>query len=174
MGRATYGVIGVRLSEAKDDHVVTMAPVTAKFPHLLTLTSTGYGKRSPFTDYRQTRRGAHGVRTIVTGGRNGSVVAVLPVREDQEVLVTTQGGVTIRVPVASIRAQGRNTMGVRIIRIEERDAVKDAVALDPPAEEPENGAAEPPKGLPPAVDGATDEPPEADAGMAEDADDAPS
>ncbi|HEV2316522.1 MAG TPA: DNA gyrase subunit A [Thermoplasmata archaeon] len=178
MGRATYGVIGVRLSEAKDDHVVTMAPVTSKFPHLLTLTSTGFGKRSPFTDYRQTRRGAHGVRTIVTGGRNGSVVAVLPVREDQEVLVTTQGGVTIRVPVASIRAQGRNTMGVRIIRIEEGDAVKDAVALDPPAEEPDNGAAVPPPGLPPSPDEGADEPPEEapvdEPGPAEDGDDAPS
>ena len=148
MGRATYGVIGVRLSAAKDDQVVTMAPVSRQFPHLLTLTSGGFGKRSPFSDYRETRRGAHGVRTIVTGGRNGAVVAVLPVREDQELLVTTQGGITIRVPVASIRAQGRNTMGVRIIRLDAEDAVKDCVALDPPAEgeegDAEDGTAPPP------------------------------
>jgi DNA gyrase subunit A len=177
MGRATYGVIGVRLSEEKDDQVVTMAPVTAQFPHLLTLTSAGFGKRSPFTEYRQTRRGAHGVRTIVTGGRNGSVVAVLPVREDQEMLVTTQGGMTIRVPVGSIRAQGRNTMGVRIIRIEGDDRVKDAVPLDPPAESPE-GAAPPPSsggGPPPGpeegADGAEEEPP-ADDGAEPEEDDA--
>ncbi len=164
MGRSTYGVIGVRLSAEKDDLVVTMAPVTPQFPHLLTLTSSGFGKRSPFTDYRQTRRGAHGVRTIVTGGRNGSVVAVLPVREDQEMLVTTQGGMTIRVPVGSIRAQGRNTMGVRIIRIEEDDHVKDAVALEPPAEGTE-GAVPAPPGAPPSDAGEGDgEPDEEPAG----------
>jgi DNA gyrase subunit A len=164
MGRATYGVIGVRLSDPKDDHVMTMAPVTSQFPHLLTLTSTGYGKRSPFTDYRQTRRGAHGVRTIVTGGRNGSVVAVLPVRDDMEVLVTTQGGITIRVPVGSIRAQGRNTMGVRIIRLEEGDEVHDAVVLEPPAEEgeEETGAPAPPGAPPAETEGESDDEPEGD------------
>ncbi|MCI4363305.1 MAG: DNA gyrase subunit A [Thermoplasmata archaeon] len=143
-GRATYGVIGVRLADAKEDRVVTMAPVTSAFPHLLTLSSTGFGKRSAFADYRETRRGAHGVRTIRTGGRNGSVVGVLPVREEQEVLVTTQHGITIRIPVTGIRAQGRNTLGVRIIRLEEGDAVKDAVALDPPPEAEDAPAAPPP------------------------------
>jgi DNA gyrase subunit A len=158
MGRATYGVIGVRLAAGQEDSVVTMAPVTRELPFLLTLTSAGYGKRSPFTEYRQTRRGAHGVRTIVTGGRNGSVVAVLPVREEQEMLVTTQGGITIRVPVTSIRTQGRNTMGVRIIRLEEGDAVKSAVALDPPPEGAEGERADP---------GPTSPPPKADAEDAE-------
>ena len=129
MGRATYGVYGVRLGEGKDDQVVAMAPVSVEFPSLLTLTSTGFGKRTPVAEYRRTRRGAMGVRTIRTGGRNGSVVAVLPVRDDSEVLVTTQGGITIRVPVSGIRSQGRNTMGVRIIRIEEGDEVRDAVVL---------------------------------------------
>ncbi|MCI4353804.1 MAG: DNA gyrase subunit A [Thermoplasmata archaeon] len=129
MGRATYGVFGVRLSEEKDDQVVAMAPVSAAFPSLLTITSTGFGKRSPIEDYRKTRRGAMGVRTIRTGGRNGSVVAVLPVTDDSELLVTTQNGITIRLAVKSIRDQGRNTMGVRIIRIEEGDQVRDAVVL---------------------------------------------
>jgi len=131
MGRATYGVIGVRLSGAKNDHVVTMAPVSPGYPDLLTLTSTGYGKRSPIADYRETRRGAKGVRTIRTGGRNGSVVAVLPTTDDSEVLVTTQGGITIRMAVRGIRSQGRNTMGVRVIRLDPDDEVRDAVALAP-------------------------------------------
>ena len=135
MGRATYGVIGVRLSEEKGDHVVTMAPVSKEFPFLLSLTDTGFGKRSPVDDYRKTRRGAKGVRTIVTGGRNGNVVAVLPTQEDSEVLVTTEGGITIRLSVHSIRSQGRNTMGVRIIRLEEGDTVRDAIVLPKPVEE---------------------------------------
>jgi DNA gyrase subunit A len=141
MGRATYGVIGVRLSEDQDDRVVGMAAVSPKFPTLLSLTTTGYGKRSPTEAYRRTRRGAKGVRTIRTGGRNGGVVAVLPTTDASEVLVTTQGGITIRVPVGSIRAQARNTLGVRIIRLDEGDLVRDAVALEPT---PDDGAPAPP------------------------------
>ncbi|MCI4319982.1 MAG: DNA gyrase subunit A [Thermoplasmata archaeon] len=135
MGRATYGVIGVRLSDEKGDGVVTMAPRSAEYPSLLSITSTGFGKRSPIDDYRKTHRGASGVVTIKTGGRNGQVVAVLPVREDSELLVTTQGGITIRIPVKGVTEQGRNTLGVRIIRLEEGDAVKDAVVLAASPEE---------------------------------------
>ncbi len=130
MGRATYGVIGVRLSEEKDDHVVAMAPVSPRYPTLLTITTTGYGKRSPTDDYRRTRRGAKGVRTIRTGGRNGSVVAVLPTTDTSEILVTTQGGITIRMAVRGIRSQARNTLGVRVIRLDEGDTVRDVVGLD--------------------------------------------
>jgi DNA gyrase subunit A len=156
MGRATYGVIGARLSKEKGDRVVTMAPVEARFPDLLTITTTGFGKRSPVADYRETRRGAKGVRTIRTGGRNGDVVAVLPTADDSEALITTQNGITIRLAVASIRSQGRNTMGVRIIRLDEGDAVRDAVWLPAGADagpegaaapdEPEENGAAPPEG----------------------------
>jgi DNA gyrase subunit A len=134
MGRATYGVIGVRLSAEKDDHVVAMAPVSPKFPTLLSLTSTGYGKRSPTEEYRETKRGAKGVRTIRTGGRNGAVVAVLPTTDASELLVTTQNGITIRVAVKGIRSQARNTLGVRVIRLDEGDEVRDAVILEAPGE----------------------------------------
>ena len=134
MGRATYGVIGVRLSGEKDDRVVAMAPVSPAYPFLLSLTSQGYGKRTPVAEYRKTARGAKGVRTIATGGRNGSVVAVLPTTEESEVLVTTQGGITIRAPVRGIRSQGRSTMGVRVIRLDEGDAVRDAIVLATSAE----------------------------------------
>ncbi|MCI4331305.1 MAG: DNA gyrase subunit A [Thermoplasmata archaeon] len=148
MGRATYGVIGVRLSSEKDDQLVTMAPVTAEYPSILTITSTGFGKRSPVADYRETKRGAKGVRTIRVGGRNGVVVAVLPVREESEILVTTEGGITIRLAISGVRSMGRNTLGVRIIRIEEGDTVRDAIVL-PGAETvdvPAGEAAPPPGG----------------------------
>jgi DNA gyrase subunit A len=145
MGRATYGVIGVRLSGEKDDHVVAMAPVSAKFPTLLSLTSTGYGKRSPTEEYRETKRGAKGVRTIRTGGRNGAVVAVLPTTDASELLVTTQNGITIRVAVKTIRSQSRNTLGVRVIRLDEDDQVRDAVILEGAVE----GVDAPDEALPP-------------------------
>ena len=133
-GRATFGVIGVRLSEEKDDHVVAMSPVSARFPSLLSLTSTGFGKQSPVADYRKTARGARGVRTIKTGGRNGSVVAVLPTTDSSELLVTTKAGVTIRMSVRGIRMQSRNTLGVRVIRLDESDEVRDAALLPGPDE----------------------------------------
>jgi DNA gyrase subunit A len=142
-GRATYGVIGARLSGEKDDQIVSMTVASAAFPYLLSLTTSGFGKRSEIAKYRRTHRGAKGVRTIRTGGRNGQVVAVLPTRDDQELLVTTQRGVTIRAPIASLRAQGRNTLGVRVIRLDEGDAVKDAVVLVPPGETIDNPAADP-------------------------------
>jgi DNA gyrase subunit A len=150
MGRATYGVIGIRLSDEKDDRVVAMAPVNPKFPTLLSVTTTGFGKRSPTEDYRETRRGAKGVRTIRTGGRNGSVVAVLPTTDSSEVLVTTQRGVMIRMAVKGIRTQSRNTLGVRVIRLDEGDEVRDVAIVESPIDgagepsAPANGSASPP------------------------------
>ena len=146
MGRATYGVIGVRLSDAEGDRVVAMAPVSPKYPTLLSIASKGYGKRSPTGSYRRTRRGAKGVVTIKTGERNGFVVTVLPTTESSELLVTTKNGVTIRMAVNTIRAQGRDTMGVRIIRLDDGDEVRDALILEERAET--NGETEP--SLPPA------------------------
>jgi DNA gyrase subunit A len=168
MGRATYGVIGVRLSDEKDDRLVAMAPVSARFPTLLSITTTGYGKRSPTDDYRETRRGAKGVRTIRTGGRNGGVVAVLPTTDSSEVLVTTQHGVTIRIAVRGIRVQSRNTLGVRVIRLDQGDEVRDAVVLEPavetgsepgaPSAGPSNGGEEaPPEAEEPAAELPEDE-----------------
>jgi DNA gyrase subunit A len=165
MGRATYGVIGVRLSGEKGDQVVAMAPVSPKYPTLLSLTTTGYGKRSPTEDYRETRRGAKGVRTIRTGGRNGEVVAVLPTTDASELLVTTQRGVTIRMAVRGIRVQSRNTLGVRVIRLDEGDAVRDAIALAPavdapvdPTTPPEEPGAPPDGAEPPAGELPDEEP----------------
>ena len=158
MGRATYGVIGVRLSDEKGDHLVAMAPVSPKYPTLLSLTTTGYGKRSPTEDYRETRRGAKGVRTIRTGGRNGEVVAVLPTTDASELLVTTQRGITIRMAVRGIRVQSRNTLGVRVIRLDEGDEVRDAIvlapAVDAPADTPTapEGPSAPPDGEEPPAE----------------------
>ncbi|HEV2230906.1 MAG TPA: DNA gyrase C-terminal beta-propeller domain-containing protein, partial [Thermoplasmata archaeon] len=98
----------------------------------------------------------HGVRTIRTGDRNGEVVAVLPTNDGSEVLVTTQRGVTIRLAAASIRSQGRNTLGVRVIRLDEGDEVKDVVLLLGALPEPAGGPAAPDEGEPPEGD---DDPP---------------
>jgi DNA gyrase subunit A len=145
-GRHSYGVIGIRLKGA-DDRVVSMGIVTETHPSLLTISSAGFGKRSKLADYRFTRRGAQGVITIKTGGRNGKVVGAFPVGDDDEILVTTQKGIVLRSPVKQIRMQGRATMGVIVMRLDEGDEVKSAVRLIPPGEEEEDipDGKEPPK-----------------------------
>ena len=121
MGRVTRGVIGIRLKN-KDDSVVSMAVVSDE-GSLLTITVNGFGKRSPIQEYRHTHRGSKGVRTIVTNERNGKVIFVNEVTDDQEIILTTEQGMNVRIPVKDIRSQGRNTMGVRIMRLNEGDKV---------------------------------------------------
>ena len=161
-GRATYGVRGLTL-KGREDRVVAMAPVSRQFPSLLTVTSTGFGKRSPVEDYRLTGRGASGVIGIKTGGRNGQVVTVLPVTGDDEILLTTQKGITLRAPVAQIREQGRNTLGVILMRLEEGDEVRAAVRLVAPGEAPAAPTPDRPDGpgdaAPPEEDDAPPSPP---------------
>ncbi|MEM0343380.1 MAG: DNA gyrase subunit A [Thermoplasmata archaeon] len=118
MGRGTYGVRGIRLEEG--DEVVSMAVVGPK-DQLLSVTEQGYGKRSLVEDYRKIRRGGKGVITIKTGGRNGDVVAVMKVSDDDEIIATSVKGMVIRMPVSGISLQGRATMGVRIMRLKEGD-----------------------------------------------------
>jgi DNA gyrase subunit A len=121
MGRATRGVIGIRL-KSEDDCVVSMA-VVSEDGSLLTITENGFGKRSPIQEYRQTHRGSKGVRTIVTNKRNGKVLFVNEVNDDEQIILTTKLGMTVRIPIQDIRSQGRNTMGVRIMRLNEKDKV---------------------------------------------------
>lgn len=120
MGRVTRGVIGIRLG--KGDKVVSMAVVGEK-GNLLTVTENGYGKRSPIENYRKTHRGSKGVRTIITNERNGKVLFVREASDEDEIMLTTKNGMMVRVPVKDIRIQGRNTMGVRIMRLNEGDEV---------------------------------------------------
>jgi len=120
MGRATRGVIGIRLG--KDDKVVSMA-VVGEEGNLLTITENGYGKRSAIQEYRKTHRGSKGVRTIITNERNGRVIYVKELTDEDEIMLTSKDGMMVRVPVKDIRIQGRNTMGVRIMRLNEDDKV---------------------------------------------------
>jgi DNA gyrase subunit A len=120
MGRVTRGVRGIRLDPK--DHVVAMAVVEEE-GNLLTITRNGFGKRSPIQDYRKTHRGSKGVKTIVTNERNGQVIYVSPADDEEELLLTSEQGMTMRIPVEDIRIQGRNTMGVRIMRLNAEDKV---------------------------------------------------
>ena len=104
-GRAAAGVIGMRLEEG--NRVVDMAIATGD--DILTVTENGFGKRTPLEDYRVTKRGAKGVRTIITNQRNGRVVAVREVSDGDEIVLSSREGMMVRIPVGTIRRQGRNT-----------------------------------------------------------------
>ncbi|MBN2490422.1 MAG: DNA gyrase subunit A [Planctomycetes bacterium] len=121
MGRAAHGVRGIQL--APGDRVIGMVPVSREEgAEILTICEGGRGKRTPFDRYRRTRRGGKGIRNIKTD-RNGAVVSIQDVCPEDEVIVITANGLTIRTDVSGIGSKGRDTMGVRIIGLKENDRV---------------------------------------------------
>jgi len=120
VGRSASGVRGIRLE--KNDEVVGMEKITES-KTLLTITENGYGKRTEISDYRLIRRGGKGVINIKTSERNGNVVCIKAVNEDDEVMTISEKGIIIRMPVKDISCIGRNTQGVRIMRLKEGDRV---------------------------------------------------
>jgi len=120
MGRYTTGVRGIKLRSG--DEVRDLAVVEPK-SILLSITENGYGKRSRVGDYRCTHRGSQGVINIKTDERNGRVITVLDVDENNELIVTSQNGLVIRMPVKGISIIGRATKGVRIMNLNEGDKV---------------------------------------------------
>ncbi len=121
MGRQATGVRGIGLR--KGDEVVSMEASSSEGNVLLTITENGYGKPSWVGEYRKTRRGGKGVITIKTTERNGKVMSVREFLPGDEVLVTSEQGMMIRIPIDDIRVMGRNTQGVAIMRLEQGDMV---------------------------------------------------
>ncbi len=139
MGRPAYGVRGIALEDG--DEVVGMVVVngTEDPASLLTVCAKGYGKRTALSEYRSQSRGGKGLIDIKTTDRNGPVVAVAKVTEADEVMLTTTGGIIIRTRVADINQIGRNTQGVKLIRVDDGDIVGSLAKL--PEEELANDAA---------------------------------
>ena len=135
MGRNSQGVRGVSLQ--RDDVVVGMVVVNLD-DVLLTICANGFGKRTPVSDYRLTNRGGKGVINIKTTDRNGPVVSVMSVMEDDDVVIVTQNGILIRQETGEVSVIGRNTQGVRMINLDEGDQVID-VALVVKQDEDEEG-----------------------------------
>ena len=132
MGRYTRGVRGLKVEE--DDILVGM--VTMEEPgSLLTITERGYGKRTWSEEYRLTHRGSGGVINIRNIERNGSVISIMQVDEEDEIILISARGMIIRVPVDQIRQTGRSTMGVRLMDLPDDDAIVDAAIVSPDEEE---------------------------------------
>jgi DNA gyrase subunit A len=136
MGRTAYGVKGINLG--KNDYVISMV-VVRRMTTLLSVTENGYGKRSNIVDYRITNRGGKGVKNIKASDRNGKVVAVREVVDQDELMIITNKGIVIRTQISSIRTIGRNTQGVKLINLDKDDKVID-VARVVSAEQEEEGA----------------------------------
>ena len=127
MGRTARGVRGTLLE--KGDEVVGMVVAVGEQGTVLSVTENGYGKRTSISDYRIIRRGGKGVISIKANKRNGKVVAVKIVNEPDEVMIMTAKGVMIRLPVKGIARIGRNTQGVRIIKLGKGDRVVDVACV---------------------------------------------
>ncbi len=138
MGRTAAGVRGIDVEEG--DQVIA-AETVKEGVTVLTVTERGYGKRTPLDEYRLQGRAGKGIIDIKTGGRNGSVVGMLQVRETDDILVVTTKGKIIRVPANEVTSQGRNTMGVRIIDLDPDDQVGNIARVEAEQATPEPPAA---------------------------------
>jgi DNA gyrase subunit A len=118
MGRATVGVYGIDLEEG--DKVVDMIVLTTGVT-ILTACENGYGKRSEVEEYRLQSRGGKGVINIRTTDRNGKVVGMLAVTDNDDLIMISEGGIVVRIAVKDIRSMGRATQGVRFIRLDQGD-----------------------------------------------------
>ncbi len=120
IGRSGMGVRGIMLD--KDDEVIGMEVVSPE-DDFLSVSENGYGKRTEVGKYRLQKRGGRGVINMQTSERNGDIIGINKTKAGEEIMIMTQNGITIRMRVDSISIIGRNTQGVRLVRLEEGDKV---------------------------------------------------
>jgi len=132
MGRTAAGVKGISLRD--DDEVVSME-ILDEGDQVLHVTNKGVGKRTPEEEYRVTRRGGKGIFTCKLNEETGHVVAVKSVHGDEDIMLITIAGVLIRIPVKEISQTGRNTQGVRLIRVQDEEKVATVAKIDAEEEE---------------------------------------
>jgi len=126
MGRTASGVRGIRLD--KKDEVVAVEIVSEK-DTALTVTSKGFGKKTLYKEYRLQSRGGKGIINTKVTDKNGHIVNVQTVREEDEIILATSSGMVVRCPVNQIRTCGRNTQGVRLVKLKDKDHVASATKV---------------------------------------------
>ena len=146
-GRSSKGIKGIEL--APNDQIVSLSvidndktnkngkkskdeksEIKAKEKFVLSISENGYGKKTSHLDYRVTNRGGKGIIGIINSPRNGNITSSFPVNEGDEILISTNKGRVIRVAVKEIRTAGRNTQGVRIIKLSGEEIVVSAIKID--------------------------------------------
>ncbi len=141
IGRTAAGVKGVTLGN-ENDEVVGMICVENESENVLVISENGYGKRSSIEGYRITNRGGKGVKTINITEKTGSLIAIKSVEDDNDLMIITQNGLTIRLAVSQIPVIGRAAQGVRVIKMKDDDVIASvarvSITEDQTEETPEN------------------------------------
>ena len=145
-GRSSKGIKGIDL--ASNDQIVSLSIINndkiksgkktkdekselkAREKFILSITENGFGKKTLHTEYRVTNRGGKGIIGIVNSPRNGSIASSFPVFDGDEIMISTNKGRVIRVAVKEIRTAGRNTQGVRIIKLSGDEKVVSSIKID--------------------------------------------
>ncbi|TAD90937.1 MAG: DNA gyrase subunit A, partial [Bacteroidetes bacterium] len=138
-GRGAIGVAGIEVDDETDE-VIGMICVNKQqieTHNVLVVSEKGFGKKTPIDEYRITNRGGKGVKTISITEKTGSLVGILDVTDENDLMISCKSGVTIRTGVDSIREAGRATQGVKLIKINDEDAIAAITKLDKEEEEPE-------------------------------------
>lgn len=130
MGRSATGVKGMSLDHAHD-YLVGMVCVDPEdsATTILVVSERGNGKRSSLDDYRITNRGGKGVKTMAITDKTGLLVAIKTVLDNDDLMITNRSGIIIRMAVSDIRVMGRNTQGVKVIRLDEKDSIADVAVV---------------------------------------------
>jgi len=122
MGRTAAGVRGINLNDA-ENKVIGMVCINREDAQLLVVSENGFGKRSAIDSYRVTNRGGKGVSTMNATDKVGKLVAIREVTEQDDLMIITRNGIAIRMSVLDIRQAGRNTQGVKLIRLNNSDEI---------------------------------------------------
>ncbi len=128
IGRTAAGVKGMDL---EDNAYVIGLTTSLEGDNILVITLYGYGKMSPLESYRQSHRGAKGVITLNVTSKNGKIVAMRAVKGDEDLMMITNGGTVIRMPLEQIKIAGRNTQGVRVIRLDDEKQRVSSITIIP-------------------------------------------
>ena len=131
MGRTASGVRGINVDGS---HVVGMT-TNGEGQYIMAISENGYGKMSPIEDYRESHRGGKGVKTINTTEKTGQLVALRAVNGDEDLLIMTSEGIMIRLPMEQVKLAGRNTQGVRLIKVAEGSIVSSVEVVSKSEEE---------------------------------------
>ncbi|MBL7059019.1 DNA gyrase subunit A [Candidatus Pacearchaeota archaeon] len=126
MGRASYGVTGIKMD--KGDEVVSLEILDTEA--IVTISEKGYGKRSSIKDYRKTSRAGKGVINMKVTEKTGNVITTVSVNEEDNIIITTAKGIVIRTSLKNIRIMGRAAQGVKIVKLQQGDSVTDLIKVE--------------------------------------------
>ena len=126
MGRGAAGVKGMNV----DGSYLVDVATSNEGKYILAVTQKGYGKMSPIEDYRLTKRGSKGVITLNATSKNGKLVALKAVNGDEDLMIITSAGVMIRIPLEQVKIAGRNTQGVKVIRVDDKQRVSSVSVVE--------------------------------------------